>query len=299
MTNRIGIDLGGTKIEGVVLSRENAVLARKRIATPRTRDADENYHAILSAISGLVDDLELETGKGCTVGIGTPGSISEHNGLLKNSNTVCMIGKPLRKDLEGYLGKEVRIANDANCFALSEALDGAGRNYQSVFGIIMGTGVGGGIVINGAIHAGPMGIGGEWGHNPIVDDGPLCYCGRHGCVETMISGPGLSADYHRQGGKPDTPAETIIELAQSGDPVASKTVERFLQHFGRAVATVINILDPHAIVLGGGLSNIDLLYQRGRAAIEPHVFSDRFTTPLLKNVHGDSSGVLGAAYLWD
>ena len=297
--NRIGIDLGGTKIEGVVLSQENRVLTRIRMPTPSCKNANDTYQAILSSIRKLIERLEIDTGTACSIGIGTPGTISSLTGLMKNSNTVCLNGKPLQKDIEHFTGREIRIANDANCFALSEALNGAGKSYASVFGIIMGTGVGGGIVIDKQIHTGAMGIGGEWGHNPLIEHGPDCYCGRKGCVETLISGPGLIADYIRSGGKSGTSPAEIVTLAEAGDHHATVTVERFLTHFGRAVATVINILDPHVIVLGGGLSNLDLLYDRGRQAIEPHVFSDSFTTPVLKNHHGDSSGVLGAAYLWD
>jgi fructokinase len=297
--NRIGIDLGGTKIEGMVLSQENEVLSRIRIATPSHKNNNETYRAIVTSIAKLIEKLEIDTGNARSVGIGTPGTISSVTGLMKNSNTVCLNGKPLQQDIEQITGREIRIANDANCFALSESRNGAGKSYASVFGIIMGTGVGGGIVINKQIHTGAMGIGGEWGHNPLIEHGPDCYCGRKGCVETLISGPGLVADYMRSGGKTDTGPADIFTLEESGDAIATASVERFLAHFGRAVATVINILDPHAIVLGGGLSNLDLLYDRGKQAIEPHVFSDRFTTPVLKNHHGDSSGVYGAAYLWD
>ncbi len=297
--NRIGIDLGGTKIEGVVLSQENKVLSRIRIATPSCKNKNEAYRAIVTSIAKLIEKLEIDSGTARCVGIGTPGTISSVTGLIKNSNTVCLNGKPLQQDIEQFTGKEIRIANDANCFALSESRNGAGESYASVFGIIMGTGVGGGIVINKQIHTGAMGIGGEWGHNPLIEHGPDCYCGRKGCVETLISGPGLIADYIRSGGETYISPAEIFRLAGSGDVIATATVERFLAHFGRAVATVINILDPHAIVLGGGLSNLDLLYDRGIKAIEPHVFSDSFTTPVLKNHHGDSSGVFGAAYLWD
>ncbi|MEN8710917.1 MAG: ROK family protein, partial [Arenicellales bacterium] len=233
------------------------------------------------------------------IGIGTPGTISSLTGLVKNSNTVCLNGKPLLIDIEQCLGRKVRIANDANCFALSEAHNGAGKEYSSIFGIIMGTGVGGGIVINKQIHTGSMGIAGEWGHNPLLEHGPDCYCGRKGCVETLISGPGFSADYAKCGGVPGCNPAEIVKYAERGDKLAIHCLERFINHFGRAVASVVNILDPHAIVLGGGLSNLDILYERGRQAIEPHIFSDRFTTPILKNHHGDSSGVLGAAHLWD
>lgn len=297
--NRIGIDLGGTKIEGVFLSQENIICARKRIPTPQDKDADQAYEAILLSIRKLIEQLEADAGVTATVGIGTPGTISSLTGLVKNSNTVCLNGKPLLIDIEQCLGRKVRIANDANCFALSEAHNGAGKEYSSIFGIIMGTGVGGGIVINKQIHTGSMGIAGEWGHNPLLEHGPDCYCGRKGCVETLISGPGFSADYAKCGGVPGCNPAEIVKYAEGGDKLAIHCLERFINHFGRAVASVVNILDPHAIVLGGGLSNLDILYQRGRQAIEPHIFSDRFTTPILKNHHGDSSGVLGAAHLWD
>ena len=297
--NRIGVDLGGTKIEGIVLSKNNKILKRTRIPTPHFTDENSNYLAILNAVSNLIGQLEHHIDSVCSIGIGTPGTLSSHTGLMKNSNTVCLNGKPLLKDLEHHLAREIRIANDANCFALSEAKNGAAENYASVFGIIMGTGVGGGIVINNQLHIGNMGIAGEWGHNQLVEDGPVCYCGRKGCVETFISGPGLSAAYKKAGGATGASPSEIIKQAEQDNSIAIETIARFLNHFGRAVATVINILDPHAIVLGGGLSNLDILYDRGRQAIEPHIFSDRFTTPILKNRHGDSSGVLGAAYLWE
>ena len=296
---RLGIDLGGTKIEGVVLSQDNSTLARTRIPTPYDNNPEKAYRIILTSIGNLIEKLETDTTSTCSIGIGTPGTISSLSGLMKNSNTVCLNGRSLLKDLEQRIGRKVRIANDANCFALSEALHGAGKDYDSVFGIIMGTGVGGGIVINKQIHTGTMGIAGEWGHNPLLDNGPACYCGRQGCVETLISGPGISADYKRSGGAPGSSPADIMNFAESGNKLAINCIERFLNRFGRAVATVVNILDPHAIVLGGGVSNLYILYDRGRKAIEPHVFSDSFTTPILKNYYGDSSGVLGAAYLWD
>jgi len=297
--NRLGIDLGGTKIEGVVLSADGILLTRKRIATPRMEDGNEAYSSILTAIRSLIEYLELNVNTTCSIGIGTPGSISSVTGLMRNCNTVCLNGKALQKDIEKCIERKIRIANDANCFALSESRNGAGKGYASVFGIIMGTGVGGGIVINNNLHAGSMGIGGEWGHNLLLENGPDCYCGRQGCVETLISGPGFTSDHERSGGRPGTSPAEIIKLAEHGEQIAAASVDRFLTYFGRAVATVINILDPHAIILGGGLSNLDILYDRGKKAIEPHVFSDSFTTPILRNHHGDSSGVLGAAYLWD
>ena len=296
---RLGRDRGGTKSECVVLSVDGKLLARKRISTPRNNNRNDAYIGILTTINKLIEELEKTVNASCSIGIGTPGAISSQTGLMKNSNTTCLNGKPLLDDLQNFIQRDIRIENDANCFALSESQNGAGKDYASVFGIIMGTGVGGGIVIRNRIHTGSMGIGGEWGHNPLVENGPDCYCGRNGCVETLISGPGFVSEHERSGGETGVSPADIIRLAESGDPVATASVERFLSHFGRAVASVINILDPHAIVLGGGLSNLELLYTRGRQAIEPHVFSDHFTTPVLRNKHGDSSGVLGAAYLWD
>lgn len=295
---RLGIDLGGTKIEGVVLSGNNKILARKRTRTPSGSNQEKSYQAIISALVQLINQLENETKSLTDTGIGTPGTISSRTGLIKNSNTVCLNGKPLQQDIEQALGREIRIANDANCFTLSESRDGAGAPYSTVFGIIMGTGVGGGIVCNKKIQTGRMGIAGEWGHNPLIENGPDCYCGRKGCIETLLSGPALTAAHVRNGGLAIEP-QAIIEQAAQGDVIAMETMENFVAYFGRAVASVINILDPDAIVLGGGLSNIELLYDRGRKAIEPHIFSDDFTTPVLRNHHGDSSGVLGAACLWD
>ena len=291
---RIGIDLGGTKIEGVVLDRNGGELLRRRVDTRQM----EGYWAILQSIGQLVRTLEAEAGCKCTVGIGTPGAISAVTGKMKNSNTVCLNGQSLLEDLQALLDRPLRIANDANCFALSEALDGAGRGYGTVFGVIMGTGVGGGIVFNGQLHQGRQHIGGEWGHNILEPGGPNCYCGQKGCVETLISGPGLAADFHRHGGNHALTANAIVALAAQGDALAEAALQRFFDRFGRALATVINILDPDAIVLGGGLSNIERLYTEGCSKLERYVFNDEFTTPILKNVHGDSSGVRGAAQLW-
>ena len=291
---RIGIDLGGTKTEGIVIDSDGIELLRKRVDTPQS----EGYQAILNTVARLVESLETAAGKRCPVGIGTPGAISAVTGRMKNSNTVCLNGQPLFEDLQGLLNRPLRIANDANCFALSEALDGAGKGYNVVFGVIMGTGVGGGIVFNGQLHQGRQHIGGEWGHNILEWNGPDCYCGQKGCVETLISGPGLAADYHRHGGNRTLQANDIVALAVQGDALAEAAMQRFLDRFGRALATVINILDPDAIVLGGGLSNIDRLYSEGRDNIARYVFNDQLTTPILKNIHGDSSGVRGAAQLW-
>ena len=291
---RIGIDLGGTKIEGVVLDSHGRELLRQRIDTLQS----EGYQAILQKIHRLTLQLEADIGQTCTVGIGTPGAISAVTGRMKNSNTVCLNGQPLLEDLQTLLDRPLRIANDANCFALSEALDGAGQGHGVVFGVIMGTGVGGGIVFNGRLHQGLQHIAGEWGHNTLESDGPACYCGQHGCIETLISGTGLAADYHRHGGTDSVTAHAIAALAVQDDAVAELAMQRFLDRFGRALAMVINILDPDAIILGGGLSHIERLYTEGRERVAHYVFNDEFITPILKNRHGDSSGVRGAAQLW-
>ena len=291
---RIGIDLGGTKTEGVVLNSAGGELLRRRYPTPQA----EGYSAVLSTVVSLVRELEQSVHENCTVGIGTPGVISPADGSLRNSNTVCLIGKPIVADLARELERPVRMENDANCFALSEAVDGAGRGYETVFGVIMGTGVGGGIINQGKLIRGRLNISGEWGHNLLETDGPRCYCGRRGCVETFLSGPGLAADYVRRGGSSDATAEDTIHLAAGGDEIAELSVQAFLQRFGRALATVINILDPHAIILGGGLSNVQRLYSEGREQVARHVFWDPFDTPILKNKNGDSAGVRGAAQLW-
>lgn len=292
---RIGIDLGGTKTEGVVLDNRGKELFRQRMATPQ----DQGYHAILHNIAQLVTTLEDEVGQSCPVGIGTPGAISAVTGRMKNSNTICLNGQPLFEDLQKRLDRPLRIANDANCFALSEAVDGAGHGHSVVFGVIMGTGVGGGVVFNGQLHQGLQHIGGEWGHNILERDGPDCYCGLKGCVETFISGPGLAMDFYHHGGQHNLTAKEIVALAEQGNALAEASMQRFFDRFGRAMAMVINILDPDAIVLGGGLSNVTRLYTEGRERISHYVFNDEFTTPILNNVHGDSSGVRGAAQLWD
>jgi fructokinase len=291
---RIGVDLGGTKTEGVVLNQADCELFRKRYPTPQS----EGYSAILSTVVSLVRELEQSVDENCTVGIGTPGVISPADGSLRNSNTACLIGKPIVSDLTRELKRPVRIENDANCFALSEAIDGAGRGYETVFGVIMGTGVGGGIVNQGKLVRGRLNIAGEWGHNLLETDGPRCYCGRRGCVETFLSGPGLAADYVRRGGSSDATAKDTIHLADGGDEIAELSVQAFLQRFGRALATVINILDPHAIILGGGLSNVQRLFSEGREQVARHVFWHAYDTPILKNKNGDSAGVRGAAQLW-
>lgn len=308
---RIGIDLGGTKTEGVLMDAAGNIVHRERRATP----ADKGYEAILENLAGLVRDLDRRAGRACHVGIGTPGAISTRTGLLKNSNTTCLNGKPIKQDLERLLAREVRIANDANCFALSEALDGAGRGEPVVFGVILGTGVGGGIVVNGQIVEGLQHIAGEWGHNVLEADGPECYCGKRGCVETFLSGPGLVRDYVTHGGESGLDAISIVARANAHDHIAQAALQRYLERFGRALSVVVNILDPHVIVLGGGMSNIKHLYRDGRDHLARAVFAahgranvaldrmsgasnDELRTRLVANVHGDSSGVRGAAQLW-
>lgn len=294
---RIGIDLGGTKIEAAAFAGQHE-LARRRIATPAG-----DYMATLTAVAGLVEALEVELGKRGSVGVGTPGAVSVADGLIKNANSTCLIGKPLQRDLQALLQREVRLANDANCFALSEAVDGAGKGASVVFGVILGTGVGGGIVVRGEVLAGANHIAGEWGHNPLpLPDAselppPACYCGRAGCVETWLSGPGMAHDHTAITGETLT-AEAIAARADGGDAPAQATLVRYEARLAKALATVINIVDPQVIVLGGGLSNIDRLYANVPRLWGPHVFSDTIATRLVKHVHGDSSGVRGAAWLW-
>ena len=291
---RIGLDLGGTKTEGIAMDEAGKIILRERLPTPQA----EGYDAILQNIYTLVRDLEKKTGQTCHVGIGTPGAISARTGRLKNSNTVCLNNRPIRTDLEKILQRPIRLANDANCFALSEALDGAGKDHGVVFGVILGTGVGGGIVFHGKLHEGPQHIGGEWGHNILEPDGPPCYCGKRGCVETFLSGPGLVRDYAAHGGDDTLAAKDIVLLAEKGNSRAEAALQRYLERFGRALSVVINILDPDAIVLGGGMSNIARLYTDGRHSVARHVFNDELRTKILPHVHGDSSGVRGAAQLW-
>ena len=291
---RIGIDLGGTKTEGIVMNDSGEILTRERRATPQA-DGDE---AILANIRDLVLELEQRAGASCRVGLGTPGAISTKTGFLKNSNTVCLNGQPVKQDLEKLLAREIRIANDANCFALSEALDGAAQGESVVFGVILGTGVGGGIVVNSQLLEGAQHIAGEWGHNVLEPDGPPCYCGKRGCVETFLSGPGLARDFASLGGDAALDARAIAMTAEQGDVLAEAAMQRYLDRFGRALSVVINILDPDAIVLGGGLSNIARLYTEGREHVARHTFNDELRTRILPNLHGDSSGVRGAAQLW-
>ena len=288
----IGIDLGGTKIEGVVLDDRLAPLHRVRIATERER----GYEHIVERVAGVVQALRPHAPDARTIGVGTPGSLSARTGTLKNSNTTCLNGRPLRDDLAARIGLPVLLENDANCFALAEALHGAAVGFRMVFGVILGTGVGGGIVVDGRLWSGPQHIAGEWGHHAIDPAGPACYCGQRGCVETLLSGPALEA-MHRAAGGADGTAVEIAARAASGDGVASAVLEAWLDRFGRALANVVSILDPDVVVLGGGLSNIEALYTRGRDAVARYAFNDELRTPIVKNRLGDSAGVIGAALL--
>ncbi len=295
---RIGIDWGGTKIEAIALSDAGAVLARKRIATPQ-----HDYEACIAAVARLVAEIEATLGRTGTVGIGIPGAISPATGLVKNANSVWLNGRPLDADMERALGRPVRVENDANCLAVSEAVDGAGAGAAVVWAVILGTGAGSGIAVQARALVGRHRIAGEWGHNPLPwpeDDerpGPACYCGRCGCLETFVSGPGLAADHRLRTGQALEP-EAIVAGMRAGDPDARRTYDLFLDRLGRGLAHVVNILDPDVIVLGGGLSDIDELYTDLPPRIAPFVFSDAFDTPLRRSRHGPSSGVRGAAWLW-
>jgi fructokinase len=295
---QIGIDLGGTKIEAIALDADTLVAARRRVATPR------DYAGTLATIVRLVAEIEAETGRTGSVGVGIPGVVSRTTGLVKNANSTWLIGRPLLADLEARLSRPVRVANDANCFTLSEAIDGAGQGLETVFGVILGTGVGGGIAIRQRIHEGPNQIAGEWGHNPLpwmTDEeraaAPKCYCGKHGCVETFLSGPGFERDYAIQSGA-HCSSQDIVRAAVSGDPHAMQTLERYQDRLARALAAVIDLLDPDVVVLGGGMSNLPDLPSSVSAALPRYVFSDTVLTKVVVNVHGDSSGVRGAAWLW-
>jgi fructokinase len=290
---RIGIDLGGTKIEGIVLDAQGKELFRKRIDTER----DSGYGHILNRVKNLYDDLAAHIQKQPhTLGMGAPGVVSPRTGLMKNSNTVCMIGKPVKADLEKLLRRKIEIQNDANCFAMAEALHGAGRGKNLVFGVIMGTGCGGGIVHKGEVITGPQGIAGEWGHHSINPNGPLCYCGQRGCVENYISGGGLEARYVEKYGVRRSFKE-IEKDFYTGDANAVEFMRIFFRNFGRAVANLIDILDPDVIVLGGGVSKFDALYIEGIAEIRKMVFTDVLETPVVKHQLGDSAGVIGAALI--
>ena len=295
---RIGVDLGGTKIEVAALDRAGAIVARRRVQTP-----SHDYPATIATIRELVAAVEAELGRRCSVGIAMPGATSPATGLVKNANSTCLIGRRFDRDLEAALGRTVRLANDADCFALSEAVDGAADGARSVFGVILGTGVGGGIVIAGTLLAGANAIAGEWGHNPLPwpDDserpGPRCYCGKSGCIESFLSGPALAADHRRITGS-DEDAEAIARAAARGDAVAQASLARYVDRLARGLASVINIIDPEFIVLGGGLSRIAMLYSAVPAIWGRYVFSDVVATRLVPPRHGDSSGVRGAAWLW-
>lgn len=296
---RIGIDLGGTKTEAIALAEDGTELVRRRIPTRRT-----NYEAVVDTVVELVADIERELETTGTVGAGTPGAISPATGLIKNANLTLLNGRPLDRDLSEALDREVRITNDANCLALSEATDGAGAGHRTVFAVILGTGVGGGITVNRSIVSGPNAIGGEWGHNPLpwpqTDElpGPDCYCGLSGCIETWLSGPGMAADHARRaGGALDT--RSIVAAARKREPDARMTLDRYCDRLARGLASIINVLDPGVIVLAGGMSQIDELYGGVIDAWDAFVFSDRVDTPLVPAMHGDSSGVRGAAWLWD
>jgi fructokinase len=294
---RIGVDLGGTKIEIIALGVDGRELLRRRLETPK-----EDYGGILETVARLVCAAEAELGDRCSVGVGTPGSISRATGLLRGSNSVCLNGKPIKADLEALLGREVRITNDANCFALSEATDGAAAGAEIVFGVILGTGVGGGVVVRGHVLTGPNAIAGEWGHNPLPwpkDDerpGYPCFAGHSGCIETFLSGPGIERDHLRASGEALT-SHDISARAAIGDAACEATMQRYEERLARALAHVINILDPDVIVLGGGLSNVQRLYASVPRLWLPWVFSDRVDTRLVRHKYGDSSGVRGAAWL--
>jgi fructokinase len=299
LSYRIGIDLGGTKIASIALDACGAAVAMRRIATPR-----HDYPATLEAIAAIVSDIEGELGGAGSIGIGTPGSISPTTGLIQNANSVWLNERPMQADLEALLCRPVRLANDANCFALSEAVDGAGAGARCVFGVIIGTGCGGGIVIDGKIVDGLRGIGGEWGHNPLPRPepsevpGPACWCGRCGCMESWVSGPGLAADHWRATGERLAP-EAIASKAMTGDEFARATLARHAARLARGLAAVVNLIDPELIVLGGGLSRLAHLYRDLPGLIAPHIFADHRHVELRPPCHGDASGVRGAAWLWD
>ena len=295
---RIGVDLGGTKTEAIALDDEGTVLARERVATPAG-----DYDATVAAIVGLVAGIEDRLGATASVGIGMPGSLSPVSGRVRNANSTWLNGRPFDRDLAAALRRDVRIANDANCFALSEATDGAGAGHRVVFGVILGTGVGGGLVVDGAVWNGRNGVAGEWGHDalprPVDADLPArpCWCGRLGCNETYLSGPALLAE-HRAAGHDVASTRAIVDRAVRGSVDAAATLERYADRLARALAAVVNVVDPDVVVLGGGLSNIAFLYDALPARVAAGVFADACSTPIVKNRHGDSSGVRGAAWLW-
>ena len=297
MRYKMGIDLGGSKTEVIVLDPGQRPIYRERVATPAS-----SYVEILTMLTDLVDAIQAKLKFEMSIGVGIPGAISPRSGLLRNSNTVCMNGRPFLSDLQDRLGREVRIENDANCFTLSEALGGAAQNYQVVFGVIIGTGTGGGLVIDGKLVNGPHSISGEWGHNPLPwqrseDGAPTCYCGKTACIETFLSGPGFSHNYKTRSGN-SVSSQDIIAAAAAGDIACCTMLDLYHDQMARALAHVINILDPHAIVLGGGMSNIDSIYREVPRLLGNYVFSDFVETPILQAERGDASGVFGAALLW-
>lgn len=288
--HKIGIDLGGTKTEGILLDEKFEIIDRKRLPT----NQHEGYSSILDLIKNLIDDLKQKTDDSVSIGICTPGALSKQSGVIKNSNTQCLIGKDLSNDLENILKQKISIENDANCFALAESKLGAAQNFEMVFGVIMGTGVGGGLIINDQIHNGRTNIAGEWGHHCIRPEGNSCYCGKIGCVETYLSGPALEKRWKELSGE----QQSISEILHNNEDILLKTWKNeFLENFGLALANVIDILDPDAVVLGGGLSNIPFLYNEGKNSVYQQVFSDQIDTPILKNKLGDSAGVFGACMI--
>ncbi|MDP8033172.1 fructokinase [Pasteurella atlantica] len=298
---RIGIDLGGTKIEVIALSDQGEELFRKRVPTPQG-----SYPDTLQAIKGLVDDAEAATGQTGTVGMGIPGTISPFTGKVKNANSTWLNGQYLDKDLEKLLGREIRIANDANCMTVSEATDGAGAGKDIVLALILGTGCGSGIVINGKPHNGANGIGGEWGHNPLpwadeeekaVMESKACHCGRAGCIEQFISGTGLCADYERRSGT-RLKGNEIVQLSEQGDPIAEQSLQAYERRLAKSLAEYINVLDPDVVIFAGGVCNIERLYTNVPRLMNDYIFGREFQTPIKKAMHGDSSGVRGAAWLW-
>jgi fructokinase len=301
MTNskmRIGIDLGGTKIEALAIDHDGIELARYRVDTPR-----DDYQGTIMAVVDLVRRLETETGRKGTVGAGIPGSLSGITGLVKNANSTWLNGMPLDRDLSAALSREVRLANDANCFAVSEATDGAAAGAKVVFGVILGTGCGGGVALNARVHAGPNGVAGEWGHNslpwprPEEYPGPVCYCGKRGCMEMWVSGTGIAMDYEKATGTRRTTLEIVREF-EAGDLQAAAAVERFEDRLARGLAQVINILDPDVIVIGGGVSSVKNIYEAVPKKLPEYVFGGEVSTPVVQAKFGDSSGVRGAAWLW-
>ena len=296
---RIGVDLGGTKIEAIALNAQGTELHRKRVATPRG-----DYPGTLRAIAGLVHDLEAHTHRVGSVGVGIPGTVVAATGLVKNANSLWLNGMPLARDLSAELGREVRCANDANCMAVSEAVDGAARNFGVVFGVILGTGCGGGVALHGHAHSGPNGLGGEWGHTPLPwatgDEapGPECYCGKRGCMEMWVSGTGLAREFAAVTGR-DLRGEEIVAAADAGDAQSLAALDRFEQRLARGLAVVIDVLDPDAIVLGGGLSRLQRIYTNLPRLLRDLPFGGSVETPVLQSLHGDSTGVRGAAWLWN